>query len=50
MQQRLFETEDLAKEFYELASVMLFGEFSPFYHAAQRAQAQKGQACLNKQH
>ena len=31
-----------AKEFYELASVMIYGEFSPYYKAVQRAAQNKG--------
>lgn len=40
----VFDTAEDAKEFYELASVMMFGEFSPYYQTTQRAQVQKGQA------
>ena len=36
----VFDTAEDAKEFYELASAMLYGEFSPYYKAAQRAAPQ----------
>lgn len=37
-----FDKAEDAKEFYEQASLMLYGEFSPYFSSAQRAQAQKG--------